>query len=222
MEAKNPTLAHELTRIHSIITRAIQIDMGRGLDYINSEFQNEPEMHDYVRFNRCLMSVLCSHRQAEELVAFPAFRKVLPLAPYPQLYAEHQQLESLCSLIPEVMSDISGGNPSYGLRVLILLLRKLTRSWTVHIQVEESFFSDTMITPAMNEEIQGEINARVRTFQKDRKHTHYWVVPFLLYDIQQINFISTVGLNFNGESRIEPMYKGTRVELALTNPERMN
>jgi hypothetical protein len=128
-------------------------------------------------------------------VAYPAYRKYLPIAPYAQFTGEHHELESLCALIPEMMTDISSGNPNYGLRVLLILLRKLSRSWSGHIQVEEGYFCDALITPAMDAAIQGEIDEILSTLRMHRRRTGYWVVPFLLYEVEPLD-LSSIGANF--------------------------
>jgi hypothetical protein len=185
MSRSTSTLAQDLIRIHRIITRALNTDTVKGVEYLQSGFPSDDEMLGYGKYNHCLMSVLSSHLQSEDLIAFRVFRKWLPLAPYEQMTAEHHRIEALMSLIPGVIKDISSDSPMYGLRVLILILRKISKLWSAHSELEEGYFSDTAITAAINEELQLEIDDAVSKLRLESTSPPYWVVPFLLYPIEQ-------------------------------------
>jgi Hemerythrin HHE cation binding domain len=190
MAPSNPTLSQDLGRIHRVITRALNIAIVNGIEYLQTGFPSPRVMQGYIRFNRCLLSMICSHHQAEDKVAFPAFRRLLPLAPYAQLGAEHRQFEALMALIPDLLTDIRGDAPEYGLRVLIMILRKISRLWAPHIALEEKYFSREAFSADTDGQIQLEISSVVNNARFDHAKPPYWMVPFLLFQLEPSGEIS--------------------------------
>src|SRR5512139_564704 len=121
MRPTSPCLSQELITIHRVITHAMNTATIRGVEYLHSGFHSRDERLGFARFIQCLLSVYCSHHQAEDLIAFPTFRKMLPLAPYVQFAAEHRQMEDFLSLVPELLHDISSETPEFGLRILVTM-----------------------------------------------------------------------------------------------------
>jgi len=193
MAPGSSTLAQDLVHIHRVITRALNIDIVNGIEYLQTGFPSPNAMLGYTKFNRCLLSIIHSHLQAEELVAFPALRKVLPLAPYAQLTAEHRRIDSLLSLVPDLILDISGHAPQYGLRILIIILRKLSKAWVPHIELEEQYFSHETITEIIDGEVKQDINEMIDRFKLEYSRPPYWVIPFLLFNIDQADRTSLTG-----------------------------
>lgn len=184
MKICNTTLAGDLVQIHRIISKSLLTATVRGAEYLRAGFPSSEDLLGYVRFNRCLLAVFSYHETAEDLVAYPAFRKILPSAPYLQMAIEHRRLEELLSLVPKNLVDLCGPCPEDNLRSLISLYRKISRLIAAHTKVEEAFFSTKVITPVMDMYLQGEIRKSLFKYHPEGTSSHFWVAPFLLFDIK--------------------------------------
>ena len=177
------SLAQDLIQIHRIISKSLLTATVRGAEYLQTGFPSSTDLLGYARFSRCLLAVFSYHEKAEDLVAYPAFRKILPSAPYVQMAAEHRRLEELCSSVPKILVDLCGPDPEDNLRSLIALYRKISKLFASHTKLEEVFFSAKIITPVMDMHLQGEIRKSLVKYQPEGTGSHFWVAPFLLFDI---------------------------------------
>jgi len=184
MKVCNTTLAGDLVQIHRIISKSILTVTVRGAEYLRAGFPSSTDLLGFVRFTRCLLAVFSYHETAEDLVAYPAFRKILPSAPYLQMATEHRRLEELFFLVPKILVDLCSPDPDDRLRSLIAIFRKISKLYASHTKLEEAFFSTKIITPVMDTHLQVEIHNSLLKYKPDGTGSHFWVAPFLLFDIK--------------------------------------
>ncbi|OGN97410.1 MAG: hypothetical protein A2Z71_10890, partial [Chloroflexi bacterium RBG_13_50_21] len=179
-----PDLAQDLIRIHKVITRALYTSLIKGREYFQSGFPQPDLLHGYSNYIHCLSEVLGSHHRGEDLIAFPAFMKVMPSAPYAQLSADHHAVEMLMISIPQALKDLSGETPNMGLQPIVDTLEKLSAIWEPHILLEEHFFSREAIKAAIDLDEQRRIGEAASTYSQEHSGPPYWVVPFILYNLE--------------------------------------
>ncbi len=179
-----PSLAQDLIRIHKIITRGIYTSLIKGTEYLGHGVPKVEIIHGYAKYVHCLTEVLSAHHTSEDLIAFPAFMKYLPSAPYAQLSADHHAVEKLLTNMPEAIKDISGEPPSAGLEVIVANLEKLTAIWEPHILLEEHYFSKEAINSAINLDEQKRIGEASAKHSQEHSGPPQWVVPFFLYNLE--------------------------------------
>jgi len=136
-----PSLAHDLVRIHKVITRGLSIGVERGAEFIQAGFPNPTMRQGFADYIRSLAIVLDAHHLSEDESAFPAFQKKLPLAPYKHLLATHKEIEALLTPVIQAVADGTGAGIEASLPFLVGSLRKITVIWAPHIRMEESIFS---------------------------------------------------------------------------------
>jgi hypothetical protein len=184
MPPTTPNLAQDLIRIHKVITRALNVDLTKGIEYLQSGFPEPQDKLGYSSYTHCLVSVLDSHHTGEDLIAFPAFRKVLPLAPYGQLAADHQEVEMLLASLPQAITDLSSKAPQHGLRVIVDTLRKISDIWEPHFRLEEHYFSKDALSKVIDLDGQRQISEAANKHSQEHSEPPYWVVPFILYNLE--------------------------------------
>ena len=184
MTPNSSNLAQDLIRIHKVITRAKGICLQNGRDYLESGFPPESIMAGYSSYIHCLATVLKTHHLSEDLIAFPAFRLVLPNAPYARLASDHHKIEMLLASIQPAIKELSGAKPDHGLRSIITSLEKIDTLWDPHIHLEEKYFSNDALNSIMNTEDQQRISQVVNRHSQEHSEPPYWVIPFVLYNLE--------------------------------------
>jgi hypothetical protein len=179
-----PDLAHDLVRIHKIVTRALYISLIKGREYLQSSLPQPQLLQGYSCYVHCLSAVLGSHHRSEDLIAFPAFMKVLPSAPYAQLSADHHAVEMLLAQLPQAITDLSGDMHNIGLMAIVDILGKLSPIWEPHILLEEHFFSKGAISAAIDVEEQRKISDAFGKYSQEHSEPPYWVVPFIIFNLE--------------------------------------
>jgi len=178
-----PNMASDLIRIHKVITRAIGVDLHKGIEYQQNGFKDPQELLGYSSYTHCLVQVLDSHHHGEDMIVFPELKKVLPSAPYARLTAEHLQVERLLDKISPAVEKLSS-ELQEGLQVIVDTLRKLSTLWPPHYQLEEKNFSAEVLNPLVSLEDQRRISETSSRYSQEHSEPPYWVVPFILYNLE--------------------------------------
>jgi hypothetical protein len=190
-----PDLAKDLILIHKVITRALYISLIKGREYLQSGFPPTQLLAGYSDFIHCLEEVLKSHHQAEDLIAFPQFMKVLPSAPYAKLSTDHYAIAMLLKSIPQAVTDISGDSPNNGLKLIVDSLGRLSGIWEPHILLEEHFFSKQAISTAFSLEEQRRISIATNKYSQEHAAPPDLVIPFVLFNLDP-DHRALMALNF--------------------------
>lgn len=182
MTQPTPNMAQDLVRIHKVITRAIDVGLIKGKQYLNAGFTNTEELVGYSRYTHSLVEVLDSHHTGEDLIIFPKLHGVLPSAPYARLTAEHHQVERILAVIRPVLESLSEQSLD-GLNTIVESLEKLSQLWSPHYQVEERTFSAEAINAVLSLDDQKRISAAASKHSQEHSGPAYWVIPFILYNL---------------------------------------
>lgn len=183
--ASTPDLAQDLKRIHRVITRSLNISETKGKEFLVSGFPSDQCRLGYTSYTHCLSSVLGSHHQGEDLIAFPAFRKVLPSAPYAQLLIDHHGIETLLAQLLPAKTDVAGDATDNGLRVIVDTIQKILEIWEPHIQLEEYYFSREALSAVLDSEEQRRIGESASKYSQEHSGPPYWVIPFILFNLDR-------------------------------------
>lgn len=184
MTTYTPSLAQDLIRIHKVITRGLEVGLVKGKEYINSGVSEHQELPGYSNYIHCYVNVISSHHQAEDLIIFPEFHKVLPLAPYTQLAADHRWIEKILPSIPPAIEKLSYDAREEGLKTIIDSLSKINEIWGPHISMEEHFFSKEVLNGVMEIEEQLRISTEVNKYSQEHTSPPYWIIPFVLFNLE--------------------------------------
>ncbi len=184
MVTNTPHLAQDLIRIHKVVTRGLEVGFSKGEEYLKNGFSSPVELSGFSSYIHCFKAVLGSHHQGEDLIAFPAFRKVLPLVPYGQLSIDHQGVEMLLANLPPAISDLSNNKAELGLRVIIDTLSKISEVWYPHIQLEEENFSEAALNTVLTMDEQNSISDASSKHSQEHSSPPYWVIPFVLFNLE--------------------------------------
>jgi len=185
LTSPTPDLAQDLVRIHRVITRSLNISEVKGAEFLQSGFPSAQLLLGFTTYTHCLSSVLGSHHQGEDLIAFPAFRKVLPSAPYAQLLTDHHGIETLLALLPATIANVSGDAPDKSLRIIVDTIQKITEIWEPHIQLEEYYFSKDALKAVLDLDEEMRISEAASKYSQEHSGPPYWVVPFVLFNLDR-------------------------------------
>jgi hemerythrin-like domain-containing protein len=82
----------DLKRIHSVITRALEVCIGGSRSFSLKKRVDSSEIDGFAMYVRCFSSMLSTHHLTEDELAFPYFKKILPDVPYDTLSEQHREI----------------------------------------------------------------------------------------------------------------------------------
>ncbi len=180
----NGRVGVDLALIHQCISRAIHVSKLYSNIFRQCGFPDgkiRPGFGDYVH---SLLSVLLTHHQGEDELAFPVFRDKLPEAPYERLAADHhfilQLLREVRLKIDEALDNESSQEP---LSRLDGVMTELGDIWSRHIEIEEFHFSPDKLDAVMSPEDQARLVGRLAQFFLLHSGPDYLIVPFTLFNL---------------------------------------
>jgi hemerythrin-like domain-containing protein len=183
--AESVSLAQDLIRIHKVISRSLEVGLGKGKGYQQSGLSQAQELRGYSSYIQCLVAVLSSHHTSEDLIAFPALRKVIADAPYGQLAADHHWVEIILTGVPQALTDLAGNTPTIGLNAIVSTLARLSQIWYPHIALEEKCFSEEALNSTLSIKEQNNISLATSKHSQEYANPPYLVIPFLLFNLEQ-------------------------------------
>jgi len=184
MAPGTPNLIRDIIRIHKVVTRSLEVCLNHGKQYLTTDMSQPERLQGYSSYTHCFTSVLSSHHQAEDLITFPAFKSVIPSAPYERFTADHHEIERLLTFIPQAVSELTTMEPENGLKIITNTLSKISEIWYPHIQLEEHHFTEEVINKAFNPEEQGNISAAASKLSQEHTGPPYWIIPFILFNLE--------------------------------------
>jgi hypothetical protein len=185
MMAKNspPDLAHELMRIHKVITRGLTIGVAKGAEFQQKGFPNPKIRQGYTDYTQSLTVTLRSHHLTEDEIAFPFFRKKFPQAPFERLSKNHQEMETLLEPLGEAILKVAREGGEADLILLLDNLLSISAIWAPHIQVEEENFTPDAVAEVINAEEQGQLSAAIAKHSQEHSDPASLTVPFVLFNL---------------------------------------
>ncbi len=184
MAPGTPNLTRDLIRIHKVVTRSLEVCLNHGKQYLTTGTTLPEGLQGYSYYVHCFATVLSTHHQSEDLIAFPAFKSVIPSAPYERLAADHHEIERLLTFIPQAVGELTGREPENGLQIITNTLSNISEIWYTHIQLEEHHFSEEVVNKAFNSDEQGNISAAASKHSQEHSGPPYWIIPFILFNLE--------------------------------------
>jgi len=172
--------------IHQSISRGLHMSGLYGRIFIESGLPGEKIGRGFVDYIRSLASVLHAHHLAEDELAFPLFRDLLPEAPYKQLAEEHRRIKPIVDEIRlKIERAPEDGEAEGSWERIDTLLTRLAGIWGSHIAVEEAHFSPEKIDAVMSADEQLRLLAQIGEANREHSGPDYLVMPFTLFNLPQ-------------------------------------
>ncbi len=175
-----PNLGADLLRIHSIISRGLQISISYSRQFEKNGFPSAKIREGFFSYVQSLLSVLDAHHNLEDELAFPYLKDILPDGPYDLLMAQHQVLVPALAQAKAAVEDASANVP---LEKVHDLLKKIDELWHPHIQIEEGFFTLQKLGSVIP--VEEHIRLGKVYMEHSQQHTEpaFLILPFLLYNL---------------------------------------
>jgi hemerythrin-like domain-containing protein len=183
-EANAPNVALDLLRIHSIITRGLNVATETSERFAREGFPDARTREGFLCYARSFVSVLHGHHLTENELAFPYFREKLPDAPYDLLIAQHQELVHILDEIKATVEKVSA-DPQAGaaLNQLNQALRRIADLWHPHIGIEQEHFTAARLEVLTDRKEHIRLGKLFAEHSQKNTGPGYLVVPFLLYNL---------------------------------------
>ncbi len=185
MAQPTANLAQDLVRIHKVITRSLEVGLNSGKQYLGNSFPQPAELAGYSSYIYSLGAVLKGHHTSEDVIAFPALRKVLPLAPIDRLTRDHQSIEDLLAGLTGAINGLTGSTPQKNVEAIVDIVEKISSVWYPHIKIEEEYFSEQVLDAVIPKDEQRRLSEETSKHSQEYSNPPYWVVPFVLYNLDQ-------------------------------------
>jgi hypothetical protein len=183
-EMNSPNLAAELLRIHSIITRGLQVAMTQGCLFAAEGYPNATLREGFICYVQSLASVLHAHHGTEDEVAFPYLQTIFPDAPYGLLKSQHENLMPILEQVNAALDEIAvPAKEKKSLSDLHRLLMGIDEFWHPHIRIEEDYFTVDMVGTKIPPDEQIRLIQLCMDHSQKNSGPDFLVVPFLLYNL---------------------------------------
>jgi hemerythrin-like domain-containing protein len=183
-ESKASPVVRDLIRIHSIITRGLNVAIENSQSLVQRGYPDTSTRDGFVSYVRTFASVLDAHHLLEDELAFPYLRDKLPDVPYDLLMAQHREIVVILNEIKATVEEMkASAHLAESLNKLNHGLRTIGDIWHPHIRVEEDHFTAEKINALINMEEQERMSRKFSEHSQQHATPDYLVVPFLLYNL---------------------------------------
>jgi len=179
-----PSVAKDFKRIHSVITRGLQITLEKVQEMMHNKNPGPQTFNGFLDYTRSLVSFMHAHHSTEDDLAFPIFKKKSLDAPYDVLMNDHMKMQKILTEIDPVLQKLASYKQKRSAaKKLHNLLRTLNDIWGPHIQIEESHFTENDIDARFSEEEQKQMSEQFAEHAMKNSGPDYLVIPFILYNL---------------------------------------
>lgn len=183
-QLNQPNIAADMIRIHSVVTRALDVSIVRSQAFAQSGFPDDSTREGFVDYVHSLVSVLHAHHLTEDDLAFPYLRDLLPDTPFDLLSDQHRQMVPILDEINAALKKVaSGEGAGHSLDNLNRALTKMSDLWHPHIQIEEEHFSVEKGAELIGVDEHIRLAQTFAKFSQEHTDPDYLVVPFMLYNL---------------------------------------
>jgi iron-sulfur cluster repair protein YtfE (RIC family) len=174
----------EFLRIHSVITRGLEVATENSQSFAQQGYPNTSMREGFISYLRSLVSVLHAHHLNEDEVAFPNLRDKFPDTPWDLLKAQHRDIVSVLEEIKAAIEEAAAdAQASESLNKLNHALRRITDLWHPHIRIEEDHFTVDKVALLIDLKEQIRLSRMFMEHFQKNSGPDYLVVPFLLYNL---------------------------------------
>lgn len=178
-----PEFAGDLIRIHSVITRALNVAIEKSRSFEDAGFLDASMKDGFLMYVRCLVELLDSHHLTEDKLAFPYLRKIFPDAPYDELMHQHRQMEPLVKESKTTIKYIEKSDRWEHLGSLYTPLSQIREIWSPHILKEEKHFGPTNIAGVIDMKERIRLGRLFAKHGVKHQHEGILMIPFILYNL---------------------------------------
>jgi hemerythrin-like domain-containing protein len=180
-----PSIARDLVRIHSVITRALDVAIEHSQSFLaQGGYPNTSVWQGFVHYVQCLFTVLESHHTVEDELMFPYFQNKLLDTPFDLLEDQHREMLPLLAEVDVALKQVAATmKANESLSMLNHALTKLRELWYPHFRLEEAHFTDENVAAAASMGEQGRLTEMFAERAKKDMSPDYLVVPFVLYNL---------------------------------------
>ena len=184
-EGATPNIGATMVRIHSAITRGLDVCIERGTGFAQKGYPGAATQEGFVLYVQGLVSVTSAHHISEDEVAFPYLRDKLPDVPFDKLMADHRVMEGMLEELKATAGAVAV-EPEAGdsLSSLSRIVAELADLWRPHIKIEEHDIYDIETIAGV---MDVDENVRVGRLLAENAQVNvepaYLGVPWLLYNM---------------------------------------
>jgi hypothetical protein len=183
-EVNTPNVAFDLLRIHSIITRGLNVTAERSQVLAREGFPDTPARDGFICYGRTLISALHAHHLTENELVFPYLRAKMPDAPYDLLMAQHEEMVHIVDQIKVAIEEVAADpQAAASLTTLSGVLRRAAERWHPHIGIEQDHFAPDKVGPMLAPEEHVRLSRLFAAHGQKHAGPGSLAVPFLLYNL---------------------------------------
>jgi hypothetical protein len=183
-QPNQPNVAADLVRIHSVITRGLDVSIDRSQAFAQAGFPDASTKVGFVNYVQSLASLLHAHHLMEDEQAFPYLRDLLPEMPFDLLTDQHRQMIPVLDEINSAVGGVAtGSQPDQSLGDLNRALVRVNGMWGPHIQIEEEHFSIDKGAEMIDVNEHTRLAQLFAKFSLEHTGPDYLVIPFILYNL---------------------------------------
>ena len=185
-ESKRSDPPIALVLIHRAISRGLATGIGYAQSFARDGYPDRATGAGFALYLRTLAGILHQHHSAEDEIAFPFLRELLPDLPFADLIAEHEQMEAILEELATTLDELHG-NAGEGpaLEAVSSLLARLDALWPAHIAVEETGISVKTLEASVGAEALGGWLARMGQHRPEGAPPDPVGIPFVLYNLPE-------------------------------------
>ncbi|BFM38829.1 hemerythrin domain-containing protein [Synechocystis sp. LKSZ1] len=181
-ELPSLTVAGDLSRIHQVITRALQVAIQQCQFFETKTLTTDGGgLQCYIT---ALLQLLDSHHQIEDDLIFPYFQQKIPTLPVAEMERQHQALvpllERLAGLLPTFDQSPTATIPWTTIAETLIEIEAL---WEPHYQLEEAHLNEGNISQVIDSAEQERLCHLYAEASKHHITADYLVLPFILYNL---------------------------------------
>jgi hemerythrin-like domain-containing protein len=182
-ESKAPNIARDLIRIHSIITRSLEVAIENSEPVAERGLSDGSTREGYLNFLRAFVSVLNAHHLLEDELAFPYLRDKFLGAPYDLLMPQHRVMVPILDEIKGTIEAAAKAHPSERSYTFYDGLTRIADIWRPHIRIEEGHFTVEKAAELISQEEHARLGRMFTEHSQSHSGPDYLVMPFLLYNL---------------------------------------
>lgn len=189
------TIADDLIRIHTVITRAIEVSIEKSIDFLEQKKVENNLKEGFINYLKSLEALLHSHHIVEDDKIFPYFQNLGLNAPYEIMASQHEQLLPILDQFKDSINQLNlDFTNTRKIEILLEKLQLLQSAWIPHYQLEEEYCNNQNISNLINEEEQIKLCHEFGEYAAKHIKEDYLVIPFILYNLsfEQRNLMAEV------------------------------
>ena len=175
-----------LVLIHRAISRGLSTGIHYAQSFAREGYPDRATGVGFALYLRTLAGILHQHHSAEDEIAFPFLRELLPDLPFGALIAEHEQMEEILEELSSTLDELHGNaGEERALEAVSSSLARLDALWPAHIAVEETGISVKALEASVGAKALGSWLAEMGQHRPEGAPPDPVGIPFVLYNLPE-------------------------------------